>query len=407
MSDSSVWSLLREPDLLSRVLLQLGLQDLLSAELVCSTWREFILEQRIWPRRLEARRTARKSWDRALSLSGGAPYKHREAKKLFHVLTLRILPGIGEVGEQKQYEEARLADQTEIFQDIPQIRLDNPQNHFVMSRLMLFGPTAFPLLTGQDGSVVMAAAHYGRGRVVVLPHEQLLEHKQLMRGAAGWVAGSRGWEGAVSADPVSRAGRQWLYVNPWQFKTRPFPDMAFVRREQLLQYQEHHPQPQVFITEGHYDDHAEEVLAYVKNGGGLIVAGHAWFWASQRGRQECVLLNHPGNKITVPFGIAFSRAAVPRQVAEQTIQIDKKKTLLSLDPRLTLSLGARNATIPPPPSGHNLYSTVLKDNSADAKTVERMALPEDVELGTFKQQLESVDGLRDIIHLDMDGSTEK
>ena len=78
----------------------------------------------------------------------------------------------------------------------------------------------------------------------------------------------------------------------------------------------------------------------------------------------------------------------------------------------TLSLGARKVTIPPPPSGHNLYSTILKDNSVDTKrgkTVDRMALPEDMELVTFRQQLESVDGLQDIIHLVMDkeGSTEK
>ena len=139
-----------------------------------------------------------------------------------------------------------------------------------------------------------------------------------------WVAG-KGGEHWVSTDPISRTGPQWVYVNPWRRMTYPFnTTMMVVNRDQLVQHQANHPAARhVYITEGHYDDHADQVVNYVKNGGGLIIAGHAWFWASQRGRQECVLLNHPGNRIVTHFGIAFSRDCVEGRVARHGAKISR------------------------------------------------------------------------------------
>ena len=53
------------------------------------------------------------------------------------------------------------------------------------------------------------------------------------------------------------------------------------------------------------DDHCHHVLDYVRSGGGLIVAGHAWLWA-QHNPDLCDITQHPGNKIITHFGIAFS-----------------------------------------------------------------------------------------------------
>ena len=143
----------------------------------------------------------------------------------------------------------------------------------------------------------MAGAYFGKGRVLVLPHESLLQDRQLLSGAAQWVSSSPSPN--VSADPVSRAGSLWQYINPWHRHLKPpFDDMKTVCRQFLLDYQEISLEPQVYITEGHYDDYREDVVEYVRRGGGLVIAGHAWFWTSQRGCGDpCMFKTHPGNKI--------------------------------------------------------------------------------------------------------------
>ena len=42
------------------------------------------------------------------------------------------------------------------------------------SNLILFGPTAFPILITSKNYVAAAGARYGKGRLVVLPHEAVL-----------------------------------------------------------------------------------------------------------------------------------------------------------------------------------------------------------------------------------------
>lgn len=66
----------------------------------------------------------------------------------------------------------------------------------------------------------------------------------------------------------------------------------------------------VFVTQAHYDDHLEDVLEYVRQGGGLIIGGHAWWWMSQEQNAANPLLQHPGNRITAPMGIVFSTECV-------------------------------------------------------------------------------------------------
>jgi hypothetical protein len=77
--------------------------------------------------------------------------------------------------------------------------------------------------------------------------------------------------------------------------------------------------PSVYITEGHYDDNADNLLNYVRNGGGLIVGGHAWFWADKN-PNKCLLLNHPGNKFLSKFGITFSGSFIDYKEAKFPIK---------------------------------------------------------------------------------------
>ena len=329
--DLNVDTLLREPELLARVFLFLNQKELRIVEQVCQTWRELVERQSIWRRRLMQAKNTRTGWSRAVNQMGlSVPsMDHDEAKNTFLLLCRRLLPpfapfsmtAVAEASwtktgtEQWIYEKARQDDLRAIFQNCPggAITLFSRHREFTMSTLLVFGHSAFPLLSTADGRVVMAGAYFGKGRVLVLPHESLLQHRQLLSGAVQWVSGSP--TPIVSADPVSRAGPLWQYINPWRNLRPPFDDMNSVGRQHLLGFQELSTGPQVYITEGHYDDHGEDVIEYVRRGGGLIIAGHAWFWTSQGRQDQCVFKIHPGNKIISLFGIAFTRHSVERDVS--------------------------------------------------------------------------------------------
>merc|ERR1711963_263405 len=323
-----VYTLLREPELLSRVFLNLDQKDLRAAEQVCHAWRDLVEQQSIWRRKLLQATISRAGWSRAVTQMGLAvtSMDHDDAKSTFLQLCRSILPlGMTETSwmktgtDQWVYEKARQDDLRGIFQNCPgPITLFNTQREFTMSTLMVFGHSAFPLLSTADGRILMAGAHFGKGRVLVLPHESLLQDRQLLSGAAQWVSSSTSPK--ISADPVSRAGSLWQYINPWhRHLKQPFDDMANVCRQFLLDFQEICLEPQMYITEGHYDDYREDVIEYVRRGGGLVIAGHAWFWTSQGRRNECMFKTHPGNKIVSHFGIVFTRNAVETEVSKVPI----------------------------------------------------------------------------------------
>ena len=61
-----------------------------------------------------------------------------------------------------------------------------------MSYLAVFGPRAYPIALFNEEkplSVAVAVSHYGKGRVVVFGHEDILQNKKLMQSAALWVSG--------------------------------------------------------------------------------------------------------------------------------------------------------------------------------------------------------------------------
>ena len=283
-----------------------------------------------WAVKLLELATSQTGWTTAVDNFGLAvsEMEHVEAKNTLRLLFKRLLPtgmtktSCTDPGSRHWfYEKARQDDLRTIFQNCPEEISLNPTQKSTFSTLLVFGHSAFPLLATADGSVAMAGANFGKGRVIVLPHENLLELRPLLAGAAKWVSGSPSM--IVKADPVSRAWKKsmgWHYINPLERPKQPFDDMERVGRENLLQSQAESPEPQVYITEAHYEDHWEEVVEYVRRGGGLIIAGHAWFWAQNQDKAECVLKNHPGNKIVTHFGIAYTRYTIKQQHSIAPIQ---------------------------------------------------------------------------------------
>ena len=58
--------------------------------------------------------------------------------------------------------------------------------------------------------------------------------------------------------------------------------MTMFTRNNLAESQEEVAGPHVYVTDGHYTYLAEQVVEYVRRGGNLLLAGQAWFWASQQ-----------------------------------------------------------------------------------------------------------------------------
>ena len=90
--------------------------------------------------------------------------------------------------EENLFFEQRIKDHKTIMQMLPStimFHLNDERKRYVMSKLLVFGPSSFPLLVTRSGAIVMAGAYYGRGRVVALPHEHILSNQNLMLGEYG------------------------------------------------------------------------------------------------------------------------------------------------------------------------------------------------------------------------------
>ncbi|RXN27175.1 TRPM8 channel-associated factor-like protein [Labeo rohita] len=175
----------------------------------------------------------------------------------------------------------------------------------VPSDLVLIGEDAFPLLMNPKGQVLMAASYYGKGCVVVLGHEQYLTHfPGLIKNALKWLMPSTGDAGIVGIQKSLRSVAGNLNDCPIKTELGDF-------RSRLA----------VYITDAYsVENCAKDLIAFIKAGGGLIMAGQAWHWAGTH-PQENVLKNFPGNKVCTVAGIYFSERygkvgifPVPKQI---------------------------------------------------------------------------------------------
>ncbi|XP_065137607.1 TRPM8 channel-associated factor homolog [Paramisgurnus dabryanus] len=164
------------------------------------------------------------------------------------------------------------------------------QGKAVPSDLVLIGSDAFPLAMNPRGQVLMAASRYGQGRVVVLGHEDYLTRfPGLIENALMWLMPCTGDASIVGIQknlgPVAD-----------NFRNSSISTELGDFREGLA----------VYITDAYsVDDCAKDLIAFVKAGGGLIIAGQAWNWAKANPNMD-VFLNFPGNKVCSVAGIYFS-----------------------------------------------------------------------------------------------------
>ncbi|KAF7463384.1 hypothetical protein GHT09_009520 [Marmota monax] len=61
----------------------------------------------------------------------------------------------------------------------------------------------------------------------------------------------------------------------------------------------------VYCTSAYSNGLTARLVQFVKQGGGLLIGGQAWHWASQHGRDK-VLSSFPGNQVTSMAGVYFT-----------------------------------------------------------------------------------------------------
>ncbi|XP_029787478.1 TRPM8 channel-associated factor 2-like [Suricata suricatta] len=160
----------------------------------------------------------------------------------------------------------------------------------VPSELLLIGEAAFPVMVNDKGQVLIAASFYGQGRLVVVSHEGYLLDAGLapfLRNAVGWLCPSPG-------APIG--------VHP------SLASLVSILQGRGVQA---HIQPELGATLGVYcisayqDKMTAELIQFVKRGGGLLIGGQAWYWASQHGHDD-MLSRFPGNQVTSVAGVYFT-----------------------------------------------------------------------------------------------------
>ncbi|XP_053363856.1 TRPM8 channel-associated factor homolog [Clarias gariepinus] len=165
------------------------------------------------------------------------------------------------------------------------------QGSAVPSDLVLIGRHAFPLLMNPRGQVLMAASRYGQGRIVVLGHEMYLTcFPSLVENALTWLMPTESKSKTVGVQESLRSLAVKLSSSSIKTEVGHFKNVGLA----------------VYVTDAYsVNSCAKELVAFLKSGGGLLIAGQAWNWA-QTHPGENSLLCFPGNKVCSVAGIYFS-----------------------------------------------------------------------------------------------------
>ncbi|NXK97770.1 TCAF2 factor, partial [Formicarius rufipectus] len=197
---------------------------------------------------------------------------------------------------------------------------------FVPCELLLVGEDAFPVLLSAKKQVLIAVSQYGKGRMVVVSHEGILKDSkfsQFLRNAVEW----------LKPCPEALVG-----VHP---RLDSLPQMLLRAGIQVQAGAELSPSLGVYCMHAYDRSQAEDLVGFVKGGGGLLIGGQAWHWASQHGKEK-VLFEFPGNQVTSVAGVFFTGNAVEKGIFKVAKKIPKiplvvpHQANLSLDAKFLL-----------------------------------------------------------------------
>ncbi|XP_034292544.1 TRPM8 channel-associated factor 1-like [Pantherophis guttatus] len=162
--------------------------------------------------------------------------------------------------------------------------------NFNPCELLLTGDQAFPLLVDLNRQVLIAAAQYGKGRMVVTAHEAMIQLPQFLpfiKNALDWLKSS----------PTALIGvhRSLDALSKLLLSSGIEVDPDATLGDSLG----------VFCRDAYDSAQADDLVQFVKRGGGLLIGGQAWHWSSEHGK-EGVLAQFPGNLVTGVAGVYFT-----------------------------------------------------------------------------------------------------
>lgn len=189
------------------------------------------------------------------------------------------------------------ADWAALVEGVPSVDTDGG----VPSKAVLFRDDVFPLLLDDGPDAIAAGVHTGEGRAVWLGHENLLtawpagdaSTARLVENTLRWLARDR--EGlALGLSEDLGAMETLLQGAGWDARVvDPATDLDDV---------------DLLLTTP-YDDLSDEtdgdLVTWVLQGGGLLVAGHAWWWGSTHPEEEAATA-FPGNQYLAPLGLVVT-----------------------------------------------------------------------------------------------------
>ena len=213
--------LVKEPDLAIRILVLLPAADICRAELVCSTWRGLIIEYNVWKNKLIKKWHSNYFWrdilqqnnwnrnesshevnkDICLQITTIIPdeqsdnilkivLKESPSNETIHPKT-KLQPNF-----EHLFLQRLVSDRNRIISKLPKRprgrigwrrgprKISFPLNSVQpFSRLLLFSPSAFPILVSKVNryDIILAGARYGKGRIIVASHHDILNHDSLIQ----------------------------------------------------------------------------------------------------------------------------------------------------------------------------------------------------------------------------------
>ena len=217
----------QEPDLGTNVFVLLPVSDICQAELVCTSWRGFIVEHKIWKHKLLRKWNSNPFWKDCLQQhhwNTQCESSHEINKRLTLEIAISIPENLTDIVLQAVKKESNLNDtkftksnvnsiehsflnrlyydRRRIISKMPKrpwgrigwrrgprkIKFDiNPDSNSdditAFSKLLLFSPSAFPILVSKinRNDVILAGTRYGKGRIIVASHHNLLNDDALMQ----------------------------------------------------------------------------------------------------------------------------------------------------------------------------------------------------------------------------------
>ncbi|XP_038129305.1 TRPM8 channel-associated factor homolog [Cyprinodon tularosa] len=158
------------------------------------------------------------------------------------------------------------------------------QGDGVPSLALVHGPLSFSICTTDNGETFLAGSYYGQGRVILVTHEAFLQYETL----------ASFWKNAFNWLDQGRRG-----VAGFQSGIKPLPYLGLTCKTTQL-----NQELSVFVCTAYTDTDAKMIQNFVVEGGGLVIGGHAWYWASTHIGQN-PMQDFSGNKILNNMGLSL------------------------------------------------------------------------------------------------------